>query len=590
MSSAKIALEAIPQTKLKTVKPQRPSWAIYDQSVRNEQGKKLRPGVYYHSSEIAPRENHERELILTDDWISTPISVTARTICTDNGSEGRLLRVQTHSGEREWVLPMEAFGGSGEDVRRVLFSMGAVISLSKRREFMEYLLDQQPATTLATTSYPGWHESGCFVLPNQVIGDGNVRFQSSGWTPSLYTAKGSFQRWTEDVAARSLGNPTMTLAVGCALAGPLLSLVGVNGGGIHCVGDSSTGKTLLQWVAASVWGNPETFAASWDASKGGLETEASSRNDTLLVLDEIKRADPRRVQEMAYMLANGQGKATMTREREARTKLYWRLLTLSSGERSLSEHAAISGNSAHAGAELRMIDVNAGTRRFRAFDELHGMDGHAFHRSLTIAISANYGHLGPKFVEQLIANDARTGILGDFSSIRAHFADDSAQAGRVADRFAVVALAGELAIEYQLLPWPKGSALSDCKLLFCEWLERAGSGNAEDRQILSSITDFIDRHGSSRFSELTASEPDTRTLNRAGYWTQDQGKKLYLFNKSGLLEAAHGFGLPRIIRALDAAEALAKRDSDRKRHTKKYRLPGGGSAGLYVIDTEKLEA
>ncbi|XFB08572.1 DUF927 domain-containing protein, partial [Azotobacter salinestris] len=143
--------------------------------------------------------------------------------------------------------------------------------------------------------------------------------------------------------------------------------VGVNGGGVHLVGDSSSGKSLAQLIGASVWGDPGVFAASWDMTKGGLEIEAASRNDTLLSLDEIKRADPRRVQEMAYALANGQGKGTMTREREGRAKLHWRLLTLSSGERSLSEHAAIGGNPGHAGAELRMVDVNAGTRTHRAF-------------------------------------------------------------------------------------------------------------------------------------------------------------------------------------------------------------------------------
>lgn len=65
---------------------------------------------------------------------------------------------------------------------------------------------------------------------------------------------------------------------------------------------------------------------------------------------------------------------------------------------------------------------------------------------------------------------------------------------------------------------------------------------------------------------------------------------LYLFNKSGLLEAAVGFGLARICKALDGAGAFAKRDTDRKRYTrKKYRLPGGGFANLYVVDPERLD-
>ena len=82
---------------------------------------------------------------------------------------------------------------------------------------------------------------------------------------------------------------------------------------------------------------------------------------------------------------------------------------------------------------------------------------------------------------------------------------------------------------------------------------------------------------------------DSRIFDRSGYWENEPHRRLYLFNKSGLIEAAAGYGLARIVKALESAGALAKRDTDRKRYTKKYRLPGGGSAGLYVIDPERLE-
>jgi len=568
------------------VAPDRPGWAVYESWVRNEKGRKLKPGVYWHNA----KTDDEGQRQLVDEWIASPVFVVARTINSDDGSEGRLLRLLTLGGEKEWVLPMEVFGGSGEDARRSLFGMGVLIAMRKRGAFMEYLLEQQPRQTIATTSRPGWHESGVFVLPNRTIGGEGVRYQTAGRTPNLYAAGGSLAQWKAMVAAPCLGNPVLTLAIGCALAGPLLSLVGVNGGGVHLVGDSSSGKSLAQLIGASVWGDPGVFAASWDMTKGGLEIEAASRNDTLLSLDEIKRADPRRVQEMAYALANGQGKGTMTREREGRAKLHWRLLTLSSGERSLSEHAAISGNPAHAGAELRMVDVNAGTRAHRAFDELHGMAGEDFHRALTVAAGKNYGHLGVAFVERLMAGNDRDGLLEAFAKVRAQFAVESAQAGRVADRFAVIALAGEMAIAYGLLPWPVGTSLADSLLLYREWLERVGSGNAEDRQILAGIASFIERHGSSRFSAIDGSETESRVFDRAGFWEIEPHRRLYLFNKSGLIEAAAGYGLMRIVKALEAAGALAKRDGDRKRYTKKYRLPGGGSAGLYVIDPERLES
>lgn len=579
-----------------TIAPERPCWAVYEEWVTNEKGRKLRPGVYRHGfkraagqdEDDADSDTNDRPII--DEWIASPVTVTARTTNSDDGSEGRLLRLFTDSGIKEWIIPMEVFGGSGEDARRQLFGMGVIIALKKRGAFMEYLLEQRPEEVFATTSRPGWHESGAFVLPGRTLGSDKVRYQASGKGQNLFSVRGELALWQREVAAKCAGNPVLTLAIGCALAGPLLSLVGVLGGGVHLVGDSSSGKSLAQLIGSSVWGDPGVFAASWDMTKGGLEIEAAGRNDTLLPLDEIKRADPKRVQEMAYSLANGQGKGTMTREREGRAKLSWRLLTLSSGERSLSEHAAISGNAAHAGAELRMVDVNAGTRAHRAFDELHGLEGADFHRLLTVAVSAHHGHLGSAFVEQLLASDDRPGLLENFTNVRAKFVEDNAQAGRVADRFAVIALAGEMAIAYDLLPWAPGSALSDCQLLYGEWLARVGSGNAEDRQILAGILDFIDKHGSSRFSDVDDHTPDSKVFNRAGYWEVSLGKRLYLFNKSALVEAANGYGLSRVVKALDGVGAFAKRDTDRdSRKTKKYRLPGGGSARLYVVDTEAMD-
>lgn len=223
-------------------------------------------------------------------------------------------------------------GGKGDEVLKVLLSRGLVIEHHQRRQIVPYLASHQsPELVIATTSKPGWHESGAFVLPSRVIGGDNVRFQDSGRAANIFTTKGTVDGWQAEIAARCVGNPVLILSVCCALAGPLLAKVGVNGGGVHLVGDSSSGKSLAQLLAASVWGNPGAFAASWDVSKGGIEIEAASRNDTILILDEIKRADPKRVQEMAYAIANGMGKGTMTREREGRAKLTWRVLALSAG-------------------------------------------------------------------------------------------------------------------------------------------------------------------------------------------------------------------------------------------------------------------
>lgn len=565
----------------------RPRFAVYEHTCTIE-GKAYKAGTWYHG---VKQSGPEEKAIPVDHWICAPLNVEAETVNSEDGSIGRLLSFHYRGRRIEWVMPMEALAGKADEVMKALMRQGLAIEYHQRRHIAPYLASHHaPELVIATTTKPGWHESGAFVLPSRVIGGDNVRFQDSGRAANIFTCKGTLSGWQDQIAARCLGNPVLILSVCCALAGPLLAKVGVNGGGIHLVGDSSSGKSLAQLLAASIWGNPGTFAASWDVSKGGVEIEAASRNDTVLILDEIKRADPKRVQEMAYAIANGMGKSTMTREREGRAKLTWRVLALSSGERSLSEHAAIGGNGAHAGAELRMVDVNAGTRTHRAFDDVHGMTGQEFHRVLNDAVTQHYGHLGPLFVEALIAQPKE--LYSAFAQVRKIFETESSQAGRVADRFAIMALAGELAIEHNLLGWPTGSATRACLLLFNEWLARMGDGNAEDRQILRGIADFIALHGDSRFSDVRAEHANLTVRERAGFYEVNDDKRLYLFNTPALLEAASGFGKERIVRTLVSAGALAKVDEETKgsRRTKKYRTPGGGSSRFYVIDPDLLES
>lgn len=565
-------------------KLERPRYAVYEHPCTVE-GKLYKAGTWYHGLK---QSGPDEKAIPVDHWICAPLNVEAETINSEDGTIGRLLSF-THRGRRiEWVMPMEALGGKGDEVLKVLLSRGLIIEHHQRRQIVPYLASHQsPELVIATTSKPGWHESGAFVLPSRVIGGQNVRFQDSGRAANIFTTKGTVEGWQADIAARCVGNPVLILSVCCALAGPLLAKVGVNGGGVHLVGDSSSGKSLAQLLAASVWGNPGAFAASWDVSKGGIEIEAATRNDTILILDEIKRADPKRVQEMAYAIANGMGKGTMTREREGRAKLTWRVLALSSGERSLSDHAAIGGSNAHAGAELRMVDVNAGTRTHRAFDDVHGMTGQEFHRVVSDAVTQHYGHVGPAFVESLIQHPED--LHSAFRQVREAFGTESSQAGRVADRFAIMALAGESAIRRKLLNWPKGTAIKGCQTLFNEWLQTMGDGSAEDRQILSGISEFIALHSDSRFSDIYAEHANLTVRERAGYYQVDSDKRLYLFNPPGLKEAASGFSQARIVRALIGVDALVQMDSEDNRWTKKRRTPGGGNSRFYVIDPDRLE-
>lgn len=114
-----------------------------------------------------------------------------------------------------------------------------------------------------------------------------------------------------------------------------------------------------------------------------------------------------------------------------------------------------------------------------------------------------------------------------------------------------------------------------------------GDGNTEDRQILTAIADFIALHGDSRFSDISAQLPNPNVRHRAGYFEVEDGKRLYLFNRASLTEAAAGYGRDRILRTLETYGVLAKTDGGRRQ--KNYRLPGGGSTRFFVIDPDKLD-
>jgi len=156
---------------------------------------------------------------------------------------------------------------------------------------------------------------------------------------------------------------------------------------------------------------------------------------------------------------------------------------------------------------------------------------------------------------------------------------------RAAERFALVAMAGELAISFGILPLPTGAARDAMLGLFEVWRAGRGQGPSEDRQILRAIADFIARHGDTRFS--SADDPEGEARDRAGYWEDSPTGRLYLFNRPGLEEAAKGYDLGRVVLALESVGAIAKREPGRAQATK--RLPSGRKEKLYWIDAARLE-
>jgi len=305
-----------------------------------------------------------------------------------------------------------------------------------------------------------------------------------------------------------------------------------------------------------------------------------------LILDEISECDPREIGAIVYALANGVGKQRAARTGGTRPTARWRIMALSSGERSLTAHMAEGGKRTKAGQEVRMLDIPATKRKCGLFDELHGLlDGRSLADSLKQATGHHYGYAGPAFLEELIKDERDLPERYAKTCQVPRLIGNDGVESRAAGIFALVGLAGELATEYGITGWQEGEAIDAAMLGFELWREFRGQGQTEDRQILRSISDFIARNGDSRFSCITDQNASVR--DRAGYWRETPKGQIYLFHSSGLQDAAAGFDIRRTLDALQSAGWIAEHDQDKR--SKKTKVFGSSKNLYWILPAETNE-
>jgi putative DNA primase/helicase len=162
---------------------------------------------------------------------------------------------------------------------------------------------------------------------------------------------------------------------------------------------------------------------------------------------------------IVYALANGIGKQRASRAGGARPVIRWRCFVLSSGERTVGTHLAEGGRRAKAGQSVRLLDVPV-SGKFGAWDNLHGLaSGAAFSDEIKRAAATHFGHAGREFLEKLTRDTTNfCERLESFKALKAFSAEGGeGQDKRAAARFALVALAGELATEYGITGWEEGT-------------------------------------------------------------------------------------------------------------------------------------
>jgi putative DNA primase/helicase len=440
----------------------------------------------------------------------------------------------------------------------------------------------------------GWQrESSIFALPHRTVAPSGVEtvvFEGRAGSAYFATA-GTLHDWQTRVAALAAGQDRLAFSLGLAFTGPLLDPLGCEGGGFHLVGPSSSGKTTALRMAGSVWGGggPLGFAQTWRATANSLEGIAAAHNDVLLPLDEIGLIDPHDLETAAYALAGGVGKSRMRSDGGLRNRSRWRIAILSSGELGLAARISEGGGSrrARSGQEVRIVDLRAEAGKgFGLFDH-GGTDGDPSRLANTIReeASACYGLAGLAFVDCLVKRreevirTARAIIIAAKAEWVPYGA--SGQVARVAERFALVAAAGEIAISVGVLPLSADTVRAASKRLFDAWLtHRGGVGPGEMRDAIDQVRAFLQRHYAARFVS-TEAEVDNSSRGPqqiAGYYHSD--RELFYFTDAGWNEATQGLNPAAAADALAQNGFLVKDASGKRKRSERV---GGRTMRVFVV-------
>ncbi|KXU81121.1 DUF927 domain-containing protein [Aeromonas enteropelogenes] len=524
--------------------------------------------------------------------ISSPVRVLAETSDEHGRSYGRLLEWQDTIGrKRSWTMPMKELAYRNcEEVFATLLDAGLpFIELGHKRKLADYLMTCRPDKRITCVERTGWH-GRAYVLPQCAIGPDaeGVILQTAGYAASDFTERGTLAEWQQGVAALAVGNSRLCFALSLAFAAPLLSLVGMEGGGFHLKGESTDGKTTIMKAAASVYGNPDRYSQTWRATGNAIEGIASRRNDALLCLDELGELDGKEAGQVAYMLANGQGKGRSKQDGELRERKAWRLLFLSTGELSLEDHAASAGQRTQAGMEVRTIQIPSDTGHHGAFEWLHGMEsGRTFADTLKANSDSQHGSAFRTYAEALAGDldTHRERLRGEIKRLAAELTPKEAgnQVGRAINRFALVAAAGELATRLGVTGWPDGEALRAVRVCLKAWLaERGHLGNKEDAATLAQIRAFMRAHQYTRFVDV--GDPNHRPANVVGYrrnprhGTDDELE--FWVDPSGWVEITSGRDAKKAAKLSAKAGYLLGGEG---RYQLLRRLPTGKRARVYVL-------
>ena len=156
------------------------------------------------------------------------------------------------------------------------------------------------------------------------------------------------------------------------------------------------------------------------------------------------------------------------------------------------------------------------------------------------------------------------------------------QVRRVCRKFALIASAGEFAIDCGILPYEKNDVWKSAAQWFKIWVsQRDCIGDLETYKAIRIIQDHFAVEGEQRYVPISCAKTDTR-MRKAGYsWYDSSGRKHYLMLCAILNEILRGVNRKPVLDVLSKLGAIELKDDGTIRETKS--IDGTNYRGIIFI-------
>tara|TARA_R100000231_G_scaffold47840_1_gene40934 strand:+ start:283 stop:3138 length:2856 start_codon:yes stop_codon:yes gene_type:complete len=317
-----------------------------------------------------------------------------------------------HMGWQELVLRQAYLTDGNREFATAIADQGIVLYNKRQTEYFQLMLrtymDELRQIRKMTNLYStmGWKEKNtAFVLGNTLIRKDdkgvateeqiNLASVVNRQGSELYNPKGDIEQWTALTNVLEKGGLYAHMFVlGVGFSAPLYNFTGLKGLTVSLYGPTGGGKTLAQYWAQSIYGNPDKLHFAAKYTQNSLFTRLGTYANLPLTIDEVTMMNDKEVGDFCYWVSQGRDKARLNRNAEERDAKTWSTPVIVSTNKSLQSKLIASGLDTDA-QMARLLELTVPPAAMFTRNSEIG-------RKIYEAIHTNYGYVGRSYIKRLL--------------------------------------------------------------------------------------------------------------------------------------------------------------------------------------------